>query len=85
MANLNIRIDDALKHQAEQVFSELGLSMSAATTIFFKQVVRHNGIPFELKVDPFYNDYNQKRLLEAKERMLKSGGVEHNLIEDSDD
>lgn len=85
MANLNIRIDDTLKKQAESVFSELGISLSAATTIFLKQVVRYNGIPFELRVDPFYSAENQKHLLEAKERMESSGGTVHDLIEVQDD
>jgi DNA-damage-inducible protein J len=63
MANINIRVDDGLKKQAESIFSELGLSMSAATTIFYKQVVRYGGIPFDLRVnDPFYSTENQARL-----------------------
>ena len=55
MANLNIRIDNNLKRDAEAIFSDLGISLSAATTMFLKQVVRTNGIPFELKADPFYS------------------------------
>ena len=39
MANLNIRIDDTLKKQAESIFSELGLSLSAATTIFLNDYI----------------------------------------------
>ena len=52
MANVNIRVDDAIKKQAESIFSELGLSMSSATGIFYRQVVRTGGIPFELKLEP---------------------------------
>lgn len=85
LANLNIRVDDVLKKQAEMIFSELGLSLSAATTIFLKQVVRHNGIPFELRIDPFYSTENQTRLLISKERMEKTGGTIHELIEADDD
>ena len=85
MANLNIRVDDTLKNQAEAVFSELGLSLSAATTVFLKQVVRCNGIPFELRADPFYSAQNQKRLLTAKERMENGGGTVHELAEVHDD
>ena len=81
MANLNIRIDDTLKQQAELIFSDLGICLSAATTMFLKQVVRYNGIPFELRADPFYSVENQARLLAAKERMEKSGGTVHELIE----
>jgi DNA-damage-inducible protein J len=37
--------------------------MSAATTVFYKQVVRYGGIPFEPRVnDPFYSTENQARL-----------------------
>ena len=85
MANLNIRVDDTLKQQAEVVLSDLGISLSTATTMFLKQVVRHNGIPFELRAAPFYSAENQARLLIAKERMERSGGTVHELIEDSDD
>lgn len=85
MANLNIRVDDTLKKQAEIIFSDIGISLSAATTIFLKQVVRHNGIPFELRADPFYSSENQARLLAAKERMESTGGTIHELIEVDDD
>ena len=85
MANLNIRIDDTLKKQAEVICSDLGISLSTATTMFFKQVVRYNGIPFELRADPFYSAENQARLLAAKERMEQTGGTVHELIEVYDD
>ena len=52
MANVNIRVDDNIKKQAEDIFSELGLSMSTATNIFYRQVVRTGGVPFELKLHP---------------------------------
>lgn len=81
MANLNIRVDDTLKQQAELIFSDLGITLSAATTMFLKQVVRYNGIPFELRADPFYSAENQSRLLAAKERMEKTGGTVHEPIE----
>ena len=52
MANVNLRIDDAVKKEVEAIFAELGLSMSAATNIFYKQVIRTGGVPFELKLQP---------------------------------
>lgn len=48
--NLNIRVDSDLKNRAEKIYSELGLSMSAALTVFLKQSVRYGGIPFELRL-----------------------------------
>ena len=77
----NISVDDNLTKQAETIFAELGISLSTATTIFFKQVVRCNGIPFELRIDPFYSPENQERLLVAKERMEQTGGTVHDLLD----
>ena len=48
--NLNFRIDTELKRKAEKIYSELGLSMSAALNIFLRQSVRYGGIPFELRL-----------------------------------
>ena len=49
--NLNIRIDEDLKKQAEVIFNELGMNMSTALTVFLKQAVRSNGIPFDLRLE----------------------------------
>ena len=49
--NLNIRVDEGLKRQAEAIFSELGLNMSTAMNIFLRHSVRYGGIPFELRLD----------------------------------
>lgn len=47
--NINIRVDDKLKHDAEDLFGYLGLTMSSAITMFLRSAVNNNGIPFELK------------------------------------
>ena len=49
--NLNIRTDKEVKEAAEQIFNELGLSMTTAVNIFLRQTIRSNGIPFELKLN----------------------------------
>jgi len=49
--NLNIRVDEELKRNAEKIFNELGLNMSTAMNIFLRYSVRYGGIPFELRVD----------------------------------
>ena len=49
--NLCIRIDSELKGQAETLFSELGMSLSTAITVYFRQAVRENRIPFVIKWD----------------------------------
>lgn len=67
MAQINIRIDDALKEKAELLFEELGLNMTTAFNIFIRQSIREGGIPFEIttNVDSFYNEANMKILNES--------------------
>lgn len=48
-ANINVRTDAELKQAAENLFADLGLSMSAAINIFLKTAVNCDGIPFEIK------------------------------------
>jgi len=49
--NLNIRVDEELKRQAEAIFSELGLNMSTAMNMFLRYSVRYGGIPFKLRIE----------------------------------
>lgn len=59
---ITVRLDEETKEQAEELFDDLGMSMSSAIIIFLKQCVRKGGIPFEIqrektvgrKVKPLY-------------------------------
>lgn len=82
--NVNFRLDATVKKNMEQVCAELGLSMSAAFTIFAKKVGREKRIPFDVAIDPFYDERNL-RYLEQKMADYKVGKLhftEHELIED---
>ena len=48
-----IRIEENLKKQAVELFSQLGIDMSSAVNMFLKQVILQNGIPFEVKYPEF--------------------------------
>lgn len=47
-----IRIDPELRAKAEPILAELGLTPSAAITLFYRAVVRANGLPFDLTLGP---------------------------------
>ena len=49
--NLTLRMDSELKAQASEMFKALGLDLSAATGIFYRQDLRCHGLPFEVKID----------------------------------
>ena len=64
--NLTIRIEENLKHDAEILFSKIGMNMSTAINIFFRQAVRAQEIPFELKpYDDYYTEARMKRILHS--------------------
>jgi addiction module RelB/DinJ family antitoxin len=77
MANLNIRVDDALKKQTEAVLGDIGLSLSAATILYYKQIILHKGIPFDLRA----SDIGEKKSWVAEYRQLNKEIHEHNLEE----
>lgn len=83
MAQISLRVDDEVKRNAERTLDDIGLSMSAAITIFLKTVAREKRIPFELSADPFYSRENTAELERrvADIRSGKSTLKEHELVE----
>lgn len=51
MAQIGIRLDDALKAQFTEVCEAMGISTSAAITLFIRQVIRDRSIPFQITAD----------------------------------
>lgn len=49
--NMTLRIEPELKNQAAALFKDLGLDLSTATGIFYRQALRCHGLPFEVKID----------------------------------
>ncbi len=49
--NYTIRLDDADKKSAEQVFNQLGLTLAAGINVYLKAVARQQGIPFALEIE----------------------------------
>ncbi len=49
-SNVFTRVEPDIKEQAEDVLSQLGISMSSAVEMFLRQVVLQRGIPFEMKL-----------------------------------
>ena len=82
--NVNFKLDADVKKSMEQVCSELGLSLSAAFTIFAKKVGRERRIPFEVSVDPFYSESNMAYLRRGIAALNAGKGTAHELIEVED-
>lgn len=78
---INIRMDDELKKNFENICSELGMNMSTAITIFAKKMVRENRVPFDVSVDPFYSETNAAALKSSLEQLKSGKTVEVTLSE----
>ena len=81
---VNIRMDEELKKNMEQICQELGMNMTTAITIFAKKMTREKRIQFEVSVDPFYSESNMAHLRRGMEALNEGKGVEHDMIEVSE-
>ena len=50
-APVNVMVEEKVKEEATKVLEELGISMSMAITIYLKQIIKEEGIPFKIKKD----------------------------------
>ncbi|MFC2316901.1 MAG: type II toxin-antitoxin system RelB/DinJ family antitoxin [Selenomonas massiliensis] len=67
---LTLHIDTELKEQAANLFQELGLDLSTATGLFYRQALRRRGLPFDVCLDePNETTYAAMRAAEAGEEL----------------
>ena len=65
---LNIRIEPELKKEVEKTLNDLGMNIADAVTIFLKQVVMTDSIPFIIK-KPNFNKETLESIRETDEIM----------------
>ncbi len=68
--NMTLHIEPELKRQAAELFQSLGMDLSTATGIFYRQALRYHGLPFEVRIDePNETTYNAMETAENDEDM----------------
>jgi DNA-damage-inducible protein J len=83
-ASITVHMDRDLKNSAEALFRNLGLNMTTAFTIFARQAVRQQKIPFELSAnndDFVYGGGNAAYLKRGLDAYKAGQFAEHDLIE----
>lgn len=70
---LNIRIEPELKKEVETTLNDLGMNIAEAVTIFLKQVVMTDSIPFSIR-KPKLNIETIKAIEEAEKGINLSKG-----------
>ena len=54
-ATITARVDSEKKRQAEEIFNDIGMTLSGAINVFINEVVMYQGIPFSLRRRPAVN------------------------------
>lgn len=68
MANtttFSVRMDSDIKEDCEELFDQLGMTLTTAINIFLRQSLHTGGLPFEVKL-PKPNEETIAALLEAE-------------------
>ena len=75
---VNVRVDENTKREVEILFDKLGMNISTAVNMFFKQALMEEGLPFQPKVM-----YKERNHIPLKERLKDFDGSFE--VEDWDD
>lgn len=78
LANVSFRIDSDLKRQAENLFNQLGMTMTTAFNIFLRQSIREGKIPFEISLK-YPNNETISALIESKELLSNPNTVKYDV------
>jgi len=63
---VNVRVDESVKRDIEKLYESLGMNISTAVNMFFKQCLIEQGLPYQPKV--------KHRHISLKERLKDYSG-----------
>lgn len=73
--NFSVRMDSEVKKQCEELYNDLGMTLTTAINVFLRQSLRVGGLPFELRQER-PNKETIAAMLEA-ERIAHDPSVKH--------
>jgi DNA-damage-inducible protein J len=78
-ASARALIDPQIKKEAEAILKELGLSVSKAFELFYRQIIAHQGLPFELQIP---NEKTMKTIENSRQGKGKTFASAEDLFND---
>lgn len=76
------RIEPDVKEKAEEILADLGIPVSTAINIYYRQIIENRGLPMDVKLNipnlPIYDEMNDEELayeLEKGYKDLEDGKV----------
>jgi DNA-damage-inducible protein J len=67
----SLRIDKTSLADAKEILNEVGMNFSEAVNIFTKMIVKHKGLPFEVKIPNDENNNLTRKLYLALEEVAR--------------
>lgn len=79
---INVNVDAKVKEEATAILKDLGLNMSTAINMFLVQVIKKDGIPFEI-----VNPKPSKDLIRALKELedMETGKKDYKTFDNVDD
>ena len=81
-AMTHARLTPKLKKEAEAILGELGISISAAYELFYRQIIAHRGLPFEVRIP---NEATRRAMEDARRGKEKKYATVNELFADLKD
>lgn len=72
-ANLYARIEPEVKDRAESILNVLGIPVSNAINMFYKQIILQGGLPFEVKLPAFLGTGMDQTISDVQESYRSIG------------
>ena len=74
-AMTHVRLTPEVKKDAEAILKELGISVSTATEMFYRQIIANKGLPFDPRVP-------NKSTIQAMEDARKGKGKRYKTVKE---
>ena len=74
-AMTHVRLTPEVKKDAEAILKELGISVSTATEMFYRQIIANKGLPFDPRVP-------NKSTIQALENARKGKGKRYQTVKE---
>ena len=78
-ASARALIDPQIKKEAEAILKDLGLSVSKSFELYYRQIIAHRGLPFELKIP---NDKTMRAIENSRQGRGKIFSFTEDLFDD---
>ncbi|MCL2826890.1 MAG: type II toxin-antitoxin system RelB/DinJ family antitoxin, partial [Eggerthellaceae bacterium] len=62
----SVRMDASVKDSLDDFCAAVGMNANTAINMFARVVARERRLPFEVAIDPFYDERNIKHLMKVK-------------------